>query len=79
MERVGKRNRRVIAINPETGEKKEFNGISEIAKDAGVTSAAVCQALDRGGTILGWNVYDEPDVLREKIRKLQETIKMLEA
>lgn len=78
MERVGRKTRRVIAINPVTGERKEYNTAYELAKDAGVSEVSVYQALDRGGSVLGWKVYDTPDVIREKIRRLEEQIKMLE-
>lgn len=79
MERVEKKTRRIIAINPETGERVIYKSAYDLAKQAGVSSATVFQSLDRGGAVLGWKVYDTPETIREKIRELEERIKMLEA
>ena len=71
--------RKVIAINPETGDRKDFDSIYMAAKSFGVGHASIIQALDRdNGFINGWRVYDSPDRLRKKIAELEERIKMLE-
>ena len=73
-----KQNRKVIAINEQTGERKEFGSVYAFSKDLGVTIHAAQQAQERNGVCCGWKVYDSPDRIRERIKELEAQIKMLE-
>ena len=70
--------RKVIGINTQTGEKKEWDGIYEFAKEVNTCSANARQALGRNGLCCGWRLYDTPDRLRERIAELEAQIEVLE-
>ena len=70
---------KVIAVSAETGERMEFDSIYGVARAFGVSVPAICQALNRGGCVKGWNVYYTPDKYREKISDLKRIIKELES
>lgn len=70
---------KVIAISAETGERMEFDSIYALAKHTGAAVPSICQALDRGGSVRGWNVYYTPDKYREKIADIKRIIKELES
>ena len=70
--------RRVIAINQETGERKEFPGVYAAARFFQVCHPQVLMALGMGHAVCGWRVYDDPARIRERIADLEEQLKMLE-
>ena len=71
--------RKVIAVNVETGERKVFAGTYRTAKELGTCSQNVMYALERNGVCCGWRMYDTADFIREKIAKLQQLLKEVEA
>jgi hypothetical protein len=73
-----KKTRKVIAISDETGERREFHSAYAMAKELGVADATVFQALDRCGYVLEWRVFDTPEVYRDKIKMIQECIRIVE-
>lgn len=70
---------KVIAISVETGERMECDSLYGMARRLGVSVPAVCQALDRGGRVKGWNIYYTPEKYREKIGDIEKLIKELES
>lgn len=70
--------RKVIAISEETGERMEFGSVYALAREIGVTIPAVQQAQERCGVCKGWRIYDSPDRIRERIKKLQNQLKIVE-
>lgn len=73
-----KNSRKVIAINQETGERKEFDGVYAAAKFFNVHHPQVLMALGMCQAVAGWKVYDDPERIRERIADLEAQIKMLE-
>lgn len=70
--------RKVIAINAVTKERKEFTGTYEAAKVLGTAPSTIQLSIAQGNSIKGWYVYDTPEVIRERIKKLEEQVEMLE-
>ena len=70
--------RPVVAINPSTGERKEFAGIYEACIFLGTGHANVRQALERNGMCCGWKIYDNKDSIRERINQLQKQLEELQ-
>lgn len=75
---MGKETRKVVAINQATGEKREFETVSECAIFLHTMSAGVSQALNRNGVCLGWRLYDTADYLRKRIAELQKQLEEVE-
>lgn len=73
-----KEKRAVIAISEKTGERKEFDSAYQLAREAGVSTSSVFQALGREGLVKEWRVYQTPDAYRAKIASYEKIIKMLE-
>lgn len=73
-----KKERKVIAISEETGERKEFSGVNSAARAIGVAHPQVLIALAMGQAVKGWRVYDEPSRIRENIALLEAQLQMLE-
>lgn len=73
------RNKRaVVAINQNTGEKREFGSAYECARELGTAFQNVTQALDRNGICCGWRLYDSAEYLRGRIAELQKRLKEVE-
>lgn len=75
---MGKETRRVVAINQATGERREFETVSECAIFLHTMSAGVSQALNRNGVCLGWRLYDTAEYLRKRIAELQKQLEEVE-
>lgn len=75
---MGRPNRKVVAINVSSLEKKEFNAVYECAMSLGTGTANVLQALNRNGVCCGWRLYDCAETLRARINKLEEQLKEVE-
>ena len=48
-----------------------FDSVLEFAKEAGVSTQAATQALDRFGMCDGWKLYDTSETLQKRIDELQ--------
>ena len=70
--------RKILAVNCDTGERKEFQSAWAFACAMGVTGRAVEQAVERGGVCAGWHIYDAPERIREKIARLKEILEIVE-
>lgn len=70
--------RKVVAINQETGERKEFDGTYQAAKFLKTSTQNVTQALERCGACCGWAMYDSADRIRQRIEMLQEMLCVVE-
>lgn len=70
--------RKVIAIHEITGERKEFASAYEASTVLGCTRQGALHALECLQAVKGWKLYDTPDKYRERIKELEEIIKMLE-
>ena len=75
---MAKEARKVIAVNSETNEKREFRKVGEAASFFGVTDRSVIQAMDGGYLCLGWRVYDTPERIKAQIAMLQKRLKLVE-
>ena len=75
---MAKIHRALIAINEDTGERREFSGQYAAAKALGVGTSHVQISVMTCTAVKGWKVYDTPDRIRERIKMLEEQIKMLE-
>lgn len=70
--------RPILAINEETGERKEYSGVYAAAKDLGTTGTSVVISIAMATAVKGWKVYDTPDRIRERIKELEKQLEMLE-
>lgn len=75
---MGKEARKLVAINQATGERREFETVSECAIFLHTMSAGVSQALNRNGVCLGWRLYDTAEYLRKRIAELQKQLEEVE-
>lgn len=71
--------RPILAYNPATGEFREFVSIYEAARDLGVAYPGVLSAVERvGGTVDGWQVFDKPEKIRDRIEQLKKELYLVE-
>lgn len=70
--------RSVVAINPNTGERREYDSAYMCARELGTMFQNVTQALDRNGICCGWRLYDSAEYLRGRIAELQKRLKEVE-
>lgn len=70
--------RKVVAVNIETGERREFNRSVDCAVFLGVEHANIRQAVERNGSCRGWRLYDTPEYIRKRIEILQEQLAEIE-
>ena len=75
---MGRAKRRVIAINVETGERREYDSVYECGQALDVSFQAIQLTLDRRGVCKGWKIYDTPEKIREIIGILEEQLNTLE-
>lgn len=75
---MARQSRRLVAVNVETGERREFGSAYECAIALRAGHAAVLAALDRNGTCCGWKMYDTPETLRKRIDELREQLEEIE-
>jgi hypothetical protein len=75
---MGRPGRKIIAVNVETGEKREFASAYECAMALGTGHCNALAALDRNGVCFGWKLYDSPESLRKRIEELQRQLAEIE-
>ena len=75
---MARASRKVIAVNVETGEKREFASAYECAASLGTGHCNALAALDRNGVCCGWKLYDSPESLRKRIEELQRQLEEIE-
>lgn len=75
---MGRIYRKVIAINEQTGERREFSGIYQAAKALGTSTPSVSISLAMGTAVKGWKVYDTPEMMRQRIEEIKKQIKIVE-
>lgn len=75
---MARQTRPIIAINEETGERREFGGLYAASKVFGVNHVTVLLAVMAGQAVRGWRVYDVPEKIRERIKQMEQDIEMLE-
>lgn len=71
--------RKIIAINEDTGERKEFDSEYALAKELNMSISAVQITRLRGTAAKGWKIFDTPDAIRKRIAILEEQIALLES
>lgn len=76
---MGRTSRKIVAVNVESGKRKEFNRSIDCASFLGVGHANIRQAVERNGSCRGWKLYDSPDTLRARISDLERQLAELEA
>ena len=69
-----RKQRRVIAVNVNTGERKDFHSTYEAATKLRTSTQNIVFTLDRNGTCKGWRLYDTPETIRTRIAELQEKL-----
>ena len=67
--------KKVIAVKD--GECRVFNSMNEAARELRASYQNLQIAILRAGKCNGWDVYDSPENIRERIVLLQEQLKML--
>lgn len=76
---MGRPSRKIIAVNMETGERREFAQSKDCAGFLGVDHSNIRQAVERNGVCRGWRLYDAPDTLRDRIGELERQLAEIEA
>ena len=69
--------RKVIAVKD--GEVRHYDSTYACAQALGVSTQAVQQAQVWMGTCNGWKIYDSADIIRERIKVLQEALELVES
>lgn len=75
---MARETRPVIAINEQSGERKEFSSVYKAAKELGASHTQVLISLAMSTSVCGWRVYDTPENIRKQIVKLESIIMYLE-
>lgn len=75
---MARETRPVIAINEETGVRKEFSSVYAAAQEFKTNHTHVLISMAMGTSVKGWKVFDTPDNIRRRIADLEDQIKMLE-
>ena len=70
--------RKIILINEDSGERKDFPSINAAARFLYSTFGNVQSAAVYNGTIKGWRVYESPETIRKHIKILEDQLKTLE-
>lgn len=70
--------KKVVAVNVETGERKDFNSQYAAAMFLGVSNTHICACIRAGTTLRGWKFYDSPESIKKRIKELQKQLKELE-
>lgn len=65
----------VIAVNIESGERRDFSSINEAARFLGVQFQTVQTASYRNGSVKGWRIYPSPENIRRQIGLLENQLK----
>lgn len=77
---AGRKYRPFIAVNLETGEKKEWSSTYAFAKAMQTGHENVRGALNRRGVILGkYRLYDTPEEIRKRIAELERQLEEVES
>ena len=76
---MGRPSRKIIAVNMETGERREFPSVYECALELGTGHCNALAALNRNGVCFGWRLYDVPETLRARIAELERQLAEVEA
>ena len=70
--------RPVIAVDIETGTKKEYDSAYACAKELRVNPTNVLSAaLINGGVCKGYRIYDTPETIRKRINELENLLEEL--
>ena len=75
--KMGRPAKKVIAVNTETGERKEFGSQYSAAMFLGVSNTHVCACIRAGTELRGWKFYDTPENIRKRIKELKKQLKDL--
>lgn len=73
----GRKKRKVIAIS-DAGARREWDSEYACAKELGVSVTAIQQAKRWAGVCRGWRIFDSPAVIRDRIKDLENQLKVLE-
>lgn len=68
----------IVAINEETGERKEFSSINSAARELKATFGNVQRAAVYNGSVKGWRIYEDAKTIKAHIAALQEQLKVVE-
>lgn len=71
--------RKIILINEQTGERKDFASINAAAGFLGSNFANVQMQAFRNATLRGWRVYEDAETIRQHIKALEEQLKIIES
>lgn len=72
--------RKVVAVDVTDGSVIVFDSVYDAMNRIGAKSSAqILQALDRGGCVGKYRLYDTPEQYRNRIAKIEEYIKEVEA
>lgn len=69
--------RKVIAVKD--GVVKHYDSTYACAQALGVRTQAVQQAQAWMATCNGWKIYDSADIIRERIKALEEALELVES
>lgn len=73
-----RKTRKLIGINIETGEKREFASTYAFAREMKTSTQNVSMAVIRGGSCAGWKLYDTPENIRKRIEELKQQLEELQ-
>ena len=65
----------VIAVNIDSGERRDVSSINEAARFLGVQFQTVQTASYRNGSVKGWRIYPSPENIRRQIGLLENQLK----
>lgn len=65
----------IIAVNIESGERRDFSSINEAARFLGVQFQTVQTASYRNGSVKGWRIYPSQESIRRQIELLECQLK----
>ncbi len=70
--------RKIIIVNVQSKEIKEFDSINGAASMLGRNFSAIQKAALYNGVVNGWRVYEEPNTIKKHIKELEQQLEQLE-
>lgn len=65
----------IIAVNLESGERRDFSSINEAARYFGVQFQTIQTASYRNGSVKGWRIYPSRENILRQIALLEKQLK----
>lgn len=67
----------IVAINEETGERKDFSSINAAARELSSTFRNIQVAAIYNGNVKGWKIYESAESIKQHIKDLEKQLEIV--